>query len=92
MIPGTVSSGIQRKISDNAAKDFRHAGAKTRSGNEVVRFSSSERKSVFMQIYHSFRGIRDSLRYIAVGCLFGAEYTGCGKCPEKTSKCKGESL
>lgn len=43
---------------------------------QVVCFHHENFKSVFMQTYHSQYGIRDSLRVIADGCLFGAEYTG----------------
>ena len=43
---------------------------------QVVCFHHENFKSVFMQTYHSQYGIRDSLRVIADGCLFGAEYIG----------------
>ena len=55
---------------------------------QVVCFHHENFKSVFMQTYHSQYGIRDSLRVIADGCLFGAEYTGPHQGPGKNLKMK----
>ena len=54
----------------------------------LVCFHHENFKSVFMQIYHSQYGIRDSLRLIADGCLFGAEYIGPADGPGKNLKMK----
>jgi len=78
---------------NSECKIFDISQRENRSYSKSVRIGPENIQPVFMQIYHSRYAIRDSLRVLADGCLFGAEFIG-PKSPKsiKAKKGKGETL